>query len=193
MLSKKRRTAAALAYLHARFPAAFPVSTAALRPLAIGTREALCALLAADPEADAKAAGWALLRWCLRRTYLQAIAEGRPRVALDGSDAGAVEPAHREAAAARLAEQEAARAAAREAATQAQRDKRKQRKPGAAPKPAPAVEPMPLPVAAHAPVIATKRRPQPRAVEKPAAAPVVPSPALGDRPRLGLRKPKPAE
>ncbi|WP_132543636.1 ProQ/FINO family protein [Plasticicumulans lactativorans] len=192
MPSKTRRTAAALDYLQVRFPRAFPIEPAAVRPLAIGTREALATLLEPDPAADAAAAGWALRRWCLRLAYLQSIAAGGVRVALDGNEAGPVDPVHQEAARARLAE--------REATEQTRRPQRPRKGTSSKPAPSAGKAPTPVPTRSRTPTptqltIPTKRKPPapgpvPPAFAQPVTAPTA---AAAARPRLSLRKPKPGE
>ena len=98
--AEKRRsqTDAALIALQTVFPAAFPTDPAAVRPLAIGTWGAL----AGAGIASRTTLHRALWRWCRQPEYLAAIAEGRPRINLDGSDAAAVAPEHQAQAAERL-------------------------------------------------------------------------------------------
>lgn len=163
--SKTARTAAALDYLHSRFPAAFATDPATVHPLAVGIREALRAAIEADPAADPSACEWALRRWCLSRAYTAALAVGRPRVDLEGHLAGAVTPEHQAAAVARLAtehERTAARATRREKAQRVQAAQKAKRKQQAKP------APVPVPAAprssttnertAARPVITIKRR-----------------------------------
>ena len=98
--AEKRRsqTDAALIALQTVFPAAFPTDPAAVRPLAIGTWGAL----AGAGIASRTTLHRALWRWCRQPEYLAAIAEGQPRINLDGSDAAAVAPEHQAQAAERL-------------------------------------------------------------------------------------------
>ena len=137
--AEKRRgqTEAALIALASRFPLAFPTDPAAVRPLAIGTWGAL----AGAGIASRTTLHRALWRWCRQPEYLAAIAEGRPRINLDGSDAAAVAPEHQAQAAERL---EKLRAKAERKAAAA-----------AVPVPAPAPEPAPVPPAR--PVLSLKK------------------------------------
>ena len=137
--AEKRRsqTDAALIALQTLFPAAFPTDPAAVRPLAIGTWGAL----AGAGIASRTTLHRALWRWCRQPEYLTAIAEGRPRINLDGTDAGPVAPEHQAAAAAWL---EKLRAKAERKAAAA-----------AVPVPAPAPEPAPVPPAR--PVLSLKK------------------------------------
>ena len=99
--AEKRRgqTEAALIALQAAFPAAFPTDPAAVRPLALRVREAIEASGTVPSRTTLHRALW---RWCRQPEYLTAIAEGRPRINLDGTDAGPVAPEHQAAAAAWL-------------------------------------------------------------------------------------------
>ena len=99
--AEKRRgqTEAALIALQAAFPAAFPTDPAAVRPLALRVRERIEATGTVPSRTTLHRALW---RWCRQPEYLAAIAEGRPRINLDGSDAGAVAPEHQAQAAERL-------------------------------------------------------------------------------------------
>ncbi len=144
--AEKRRsqTDAALIALQTVFPAAFPTDPAAVRPLALGVREGIEASGTVPSRTTLHRALW---RWCRQPEYLAAIADGRPRINLDGSDAGAVTPEHQAAAAAWLeklrakGERRAAAAASPE--------------PAAAPVSEPAA-PMPEPVPAR-PVLSLKK------------------------------------
>ncbi|HNO62298.1 MAG TPA: ProQ/FinO family protein [Plasticicumulans sp.] len=99
--AEKRRgqTEAALIALQAAFPAAFPTDPAAVRPLALRVRERIEATGTVPSRTTLHRALWL---WTRQSAYLAAIAEGRPRINLDGSDAGAVTPEHQAAAAAWL-------------------------------------------------------------------------------------------
>ena len=99
--AEKRRgqTEAALIALQAAFPAAFPTDPAAVRPLALRVREAIEASGTVPSRTTLHRVLW---RWTRTPAYLTALAEGRPRVNLDGSDAGAVAPEHQAQAAERL-------------------------------------------------------------------------------------------
>ena len=138
--AEKRRgqTEAALIALQAAFPAAFPPDPAAVRPLALRVREAIEASGTVPSRTTLHRALW---RWCRQPEYLTAIAEGRPRINLDGTDAGPVAPEHQAAAAAWL---EKLRAKAERKAAAA-----------AVPVPAPAPEPAPVPPAR--PVLSLKK------------------------------------
>lgn len=208
--SKRARTAAALAYLARRFPAAFAGSAADVQPLAVGIRAPLAEACAADPEADAPAVLWALRRWCLARAYLEAIAAGRARVDLDGQPAEAPAVEHQAQARARLDTEGAATAARAERRAKAERaqaqakDKAKGST-GAGPR-------APQPTAGRSAAPATTRPAAP-ATTRPAAAAVVtrtragrlstpapgapaadPKGAPAPRPVLGLgKRPKPTE
>jgi sRNA-binding protein len=59
------------------------------RPLAIGISEALRERF---PDADAKALGRWLARWCTSWQYLENVADGGKRVDLDGNDAEEITP-----------------------------------------------------------------------------------------------------
>lgn len=96
--SKRQRTIAALALLQARFPALFPAKPSDVRPLALGIREALAGRLAIDADADPKAIGWALRKWCKREGYKRALARGGDRIGLDGRPVEPVAEEHRRAA-----------------------------------------------------------------------------------------------
>ena len=99
--AEKRRgqTEAALIALQAAFPAAFPTDPAAVRPLALRVRERIEATGTVPSRTTLHRVLW---RWTRTPAYLTALAEGRPRVNLDGSDAGAVAPEHQAQAAERL-------------------------------------------------------------------------------------------
>lgn len=82
------------------FPGVFFPRGAACRPLAVGVRAGLAQ---AFPELDAARLGLMLACYCNANRYLRALtARGARRVALDGSDAGPVDPCHAEFAAAQL-------------------------------------------------------------------------------------------
>ena len=99
--AEKRRgqTEAALIALQAAFPAAFPTDPAAVRPLALRVRERIEATGTVPSRTTLHRVLW---RWTRTPAYLTALAEGRPRVNLDGSDAAAVAPEHQAQAAERL-------------------------------------------------------------------------------------------
>ena len=97
--TRHAHVAAALASLQAAFPAAFPTDPAAVRPLALGVRATLEAAGIAGGRTPLHSALW---RWCRQPAYLAALAEDRPRINLDGTDAGPVAPEHQAAAAAWL-------------------------------------------------------------------------------------------
>lgn len=99
--AEKRRsqTEAALIALQTLFPAAFPTDPAAVRPLALRVRERIEATGTVPSRTTLHRVLW---RWTRTPAYLTALAEGRPRVNLDGSDAGAVAPEHQAQAAERL-------------------------------------------------------------------------------------------
>ncbi len=99
--AEKRRgqTEAALIALQAAFPAAFPTDPAAVRPLALRVRERIEATGTVPSRTTLHRALWL---WTRQSAYLTAIAEGRPRINLDGTDAGPVAPEHQAAAAAWL-------------------------------------------------------------------------------------------
>ena len=112
--------------------------------LALGVREGIEASGTVPSRTTLHRALW---RWCRQPEYLAAIADGRPRINLDGTDAGPVAPEHQAAAAAWLeklrakGERRAAAAASPE--------------PAAAPVSEPAA-PMPEPVPAR-PVLSLKK------------------------------------
>lgn len=141
--TRRARVDALLAELRERFPDAFPADLSRVRPLALGVR----ATLEAGGIAGRTPLHRVLWLWTRQPAYLAAIAEGRPRINLDGSDAGAVTPEHQAAAAAWLeklrakGERRAAAAASPE--------------PAAAPVSEPAA-PMPEPVPAR-PVLSLKK------------------------------------
>ena len=97
--TRRARVDAVLAELRERFPAAFPTDPAAVRPLALRVRERIEATGTVPSRTTLHRALWL---WTRQSAYLAAIAEGRPRINLDGSDAGAVTPEHQAAAAAWL-------------------------------------------------------------------------------------------
>ena len=137
--TRHAHVAAALASLQAAFPAAFPTDPAAVRPLALGVREGIEASGTVPSRTTLHRALW---RWCRQPEYLAAIAEGRPRINLDGTDAGPVAPEHQAQAAERLAKL-AAKAERRTAASV----------------PAPVPEPEPTPAPPARPVLTLKRKP----------------------------------
>ena len=128
--TRHAHVAAALASLQAAFPAAFPTDPAAVRPLALGVRATLEVAGIAGGRTPLHSALW---RWCRQPAYLAALAEDRPRINLDGTDAGPVAPEHQTAAAAWL-ERLRAKAERRAAASVVP----------AAPVPEPAPEPAPV-------------------------------------------------
>ena len=136
--TRRARVDAVLAELRERFPDAFPADLSTVRPLALGVRATLEAAGIAGGRTPLHSALWL---WCRAPAYLAAIAEGRPRVNLDGTDAGPVAPEHQAAAAAWL---EKLRAKAERKAAAA-----------AVPVPAPAPEPAPVPPAR--PVLSLKK------------------------------------
>lgn len=97
--TRRARVDAVLAELRERFPAAFPSDLSTVRPLALGIREAIEALKIAGRTPVHRV----LWLWTRTPAYLAAIAEGRPRVNLDGTDAGTVAAEHQAQAAERLA------------------------------------------------------------------------------------------
>ena len=128
--TRRARVDAVLAELRERFPDAFPADLSTVRPLALGVRATLEAAGIAGGRTPLHSALWL---WCRAPAYLAAIAEGRPRVNLDGTDAGPVAPEHQTAAAAWL-ERLRAKAERRAAASVVP----------AAPVPEPAPEPAPV-------------------------------------------------
>jgi len=96
--TRRARVDALLAELRERFPDAFPADLSRVRPLAMGVR----ATLEAAGIAGRTPLHRVLWLWTRTPAYLTALAEGRPRVNLDGSDAGAVAPEHQAQAAERL-------------------------------------------------------------------------------------------
>jgi len=96
--TRRARVDALLAELRERFPDAFPADLSRVRPLAMGVR----ATLEAAGIAGRTPLHRGLWLWTRTPAYLTALAEGRPRVNLDGSDAGAVAPEHQAQAAERL-------------------------------------------------------------------------------------------
>ena len=97
--TRRARVDAVLAELRERFPTAFPADLSTVRPLALGIREAIEALKIAGRTPVHRV----LWLWTRTPAYLAAIAEGRPRVNLDGTDAGTVAAEHQAQAAERLA------------------------------------------------------------------------------------------
>lgn len=128
--TRRARVDAVLAELRERFPAAFPADLSTVRPLALGVRATLEAAGIAGGRTPLHSALWL---WCRAPEYLAAIAEGRHRIGLDGTDAGPVAPEHQAAAAAWL-ERLRAKAERRAAASVVP----------AAPVPEPAPEPAPV-------------------------------------------------
>lgn len=86
-----------LALLRESYPLAFGLPT---QPLKIGVRDELVAALGLD-AADAKRLGKALQYYCGGGWYLSSIADGKQRLALDGTPCGA--PTDDQVAAAKLA------------------------------------------------------------------------------------------
>lgn len=136
--TRRARVDALLAELRERFPDAFPADLSRVRPLALGVR----ATLEAAGIAGRTPLHRVLWLWTRQPAYLAAIAEGRPRVNPDGTDAGPVAPEHRQQAAERLAKL-AAKAERRTAASV----------------PAPAPEPEPTPAPPARSVLTLKRKP----------------------------------
>lgn len=97
--TRRARVDAVLAELRERFPDAFPADLSTVRPLALGVRATLEAAGIAGGRTPLHSALW---RWCRQPAYLAALAEDRPRINLDGTDAGPVAPEHQAAAAAWL-------------------------------------------------------------------------------------------
>ena len=170
----RARIEALAATLCERWPALF---TEPLRPLAVGTCERIEAALGLD-DAGRRALRDILARHTNRAAYHQGVIEGRERIGLDGSDAGAPESRHIEHAREALAEmaarreakaQAAASKAARIAAAALRAQAKVQRKAQAAnflkvPKPSPRPEPQArLLVERKKPVVIIKKR---RVVEK---------------------------
>ena len=134
---RAERTRAFLEQLMERYPDCFSNSPEAIRPLAIGIQHAIRADLVADPDQD-EPPGWlvrqALARYTRQPAYLDATIEGRNRVNLDGSDAGAVTDEavayaqeRREEQKARNAERRKARQAEARRRAKAAREKKPQR------------------------------------------------------------------
>ena len=140
--TRRARVDALLAELRERFPDAFPADLSRVRPLAMGVR----ATLEAAGIAGRTPLHRVLWLWTRQSAYLAALAEDRPRINLDGTDAGPVAPEHQAAAAAWL-EKLRAKAERKAAATAAA--------PSAAPAPEPVPEP--APVAPARPVLSLKK------------------------------------
>lgn len=174
----KKEPSPALLALQAAFPHAFPADDAALRPLAIGIREALQDWAQTQPDLHAPALRDALARHCHRPAYRRILLAGTPRINLHGEPVGAVtageaEQARRDLAARQVdAEQRARELAAKAARHAAAEAKRKEnpdafRKPKVAKPPKAKAKPAPAPVNAApvavkpkpaAPVVVVKKR-----------------------------------
>lgn len=94
---KKERALRARAFLETlkqRYPSCFTADRDAIRPLAIGIQQDLRKQLADDPELG-DTPGWlvrqSLALYTRAPAYLEATIERRPRIHLDGSDAGAID------------------------------------------------------------------------------------------------------
>lgn len=116
---KRRRAAQArelLGRLCERFPNCFASERQNIRPLAIGTQQALRAALADDPDFQ-DTPGWqlrqALAIYTRSPAYLQALADKRPRIDLQGLQVGEVSDEEQAHARQRLEEVRARRAARR--------------------------------------------------------------------------------
>lgn len=164
------------------FPLAFPVDEAALRPLAIDTRDRLLEWAASRPDLNPKRLRDALCQHCQRTRYRRTLVAGAMRINLQGEpvapvteeaaalalermaqdrEAKAQAAIQREERRARLMAQQAklqAEAAARRAAKAAKPPKEKKAKPKAAPTPKPAAPVAPAPKPAAAVVVVKKRR-----------------------------------
>ena len=117
---KRRRAAEArelLGRLAERYPECFTRDRGKVRPLAIGMQQKLRGELAEDPELSQISPGWkvrqALAIYTRSPAYLTAIVEKRPRINLDGSEAGEVTAEEQQHAKERLEEMNARRAARR--------------------------------------------------------------------------------
>lgn len=110
------RARAFLETLKTRYPACFTGDSQALRPLAIGIQQDLRKQLADDSEL-ADTPGWlvrqALALYTRSPAYLEATMARRPRINLDGSDAGEIDDQAAEFARERREEQKARQAARR--------------------------------------------------------------------------------
>lgn len=154
-MSAIRKPPSSLLMLQARFPAAFGNPR---RPLAVGIREEIRAILPVDELSEQKLQQ-ALYFHTGRITYLQAcLADGARRLHLDGSDAGEVDDEGRRMAGEKLAAAEARKQARkqeeaeRKASTPPQPVKKK-------PKPVPEKRLAPPPKPAKAvPVVQVKKR-----------------------------------
>jgi len=82
-------TEAPYAWLQDRYPVAFPLEHARVRPLKVDIR---LDILAAHPELTPQALKKMLAIWCGRPTYQKALMRGGPRVDLHGDPAGEVTP-----------------------------------------------------------------------------------------------------
>lgn len=159
------------------FPLAFPAEHAAVRPLAIGIREAIMAWADTRPDLDRKQVAEALRHHCARVTYRRTVVAGAMRIDLQGQPVAPVT----EEAAALAAEgierdrviaaqaainREARRTAAleKQARIQAAAEARRAKKAAKPPKPDAKKKPQPVAVAPA---------PKPAATSKPATAVVV--------------------
>ncbi|RFA29836.1 hypothetical protein CAI21_08345 [Alkalilimnicola ehrlichii] len=92
-LKRAQRTREFLAQLAERYPQCFTRDPAKIRPLAIGIQHKLREELNADDEWK-ETPNWlirqALALYTRSGAYLNAIVEARPRINLDGSEAGTV-------------------------------------------------------------------------------------------------------
>lgn len=75
----------------------FPVLRAC-KPLAVGARDELCALVDAENDAQKSAVRRLLQHHCRSVSYKKALVSGGPRYHLDGSEAGVVSEENRESA-----------------------------------------------------------------------------------------------
>lgn len=137
--TRRARVDAVLAELRERFPDAFPADLSRVRPLALGIRATLEAAGIAGGRTPLHSALWL---WCRAPEYLAAIAEGRLRINLDGSGAGAVAAEHQQQAVERL---------------EALRAKGERRAAAAAAAPVVPAAPVPEPAPEPAPVAPTGR------------------------------------
>ena len=92
-------TEAPYAWLQDRYPVAFPLEHARIRPLKVGI---YLDLLAANLEMKPQTVKKMLAIWCGRPTYQKALMRGGPRVDLHGEPVGEVTPEQMARAAERL-------------------------------------------------------------------------------------------
>ncbi|WP_295442015.1 ProQ/FinO family protein [uncultured Thiodictyon sp.] len=90
MSKPKRPPSPALLALRGAFPLAFPVEDAAIRPLAIGIRDAIMAWADTRPDLDPRQVAEALRAHCARLTYRRTLLAGAPRIDLEGQPVGSV-------------------------------------------------------------------------------------------------------